>query len=165
MALAAPSEKFIMRFGPLAPAPRMIGEFLKGLSQEFRTGISPVHEILVFPALLGNGGDTGHLLHVRRGLKPIPIRAERRCQTRSQCCTRPGEAFKDEAIGMLAKNRGDFAIKLPQCCATRAATGKPRPAPSGHSIPVPPHPASARGACWISCNCSLRSNEARGCFS
>src|SRR3989442_1786381 len=44
VAFATPSEKFIMRFGPLAPSPRMIGEFLKRLSHEFRTCVSPMHE-------------------------------------------------------------------------------------------------------------------------
>src|SRR5213593_5014979 len=98
--LAAPPEKFVMRFGPLAPATRMIGEFLKRLSYEFRTSVSPMHENLL-STLFGNRCDAGQFLHFRRGLKSIPIRAERRCQARSQCCTRPGEAFKNRAIGML----------------------------------------------------------------
>src|SRR5215467_2577051 len=106
--LAAPPEKFVMRFGPLAPTTRMIGEFLKRLSHEFRTCVSPMHEIL-FATLLGNRCDARQFLHFLRGLKPIPIRAERRCQARSQCCTRPGEAFKDRAIGMLAKNHCDLS--------------------------------------------------------
>src|SRR5262249_23567731 len=109
--LAAPPEKFVMRFGPLAPATRMIGEFLKRLSDEFRTRVSPMHEPL-FATFLGNRCDTGQFLHFRRGLKSIPIRAERRCQARSQRCTRPREAFKDGAIGMLAKNHCDLPIKL-----------------------------------------------------
>src|SRR3982751_4503674 len=70
--LAAPPEKFILRLGPLTPTPRMIGEFLKRLSHEFRTGVSPMHEIL-FATLLGNGCDARQLLHFRRGLKSIPI--------------------------------------------------------------------------------------------
>src|SRR6266850_4425010 len=109
--LAAPPEKFVMRFGPFAPATRMISELLKCLSHEFRTRVSPMHETL-FATLLGNGCDACQFLHFFRGLKPIPIRAERRCQARSQCCTRPGEAFKDGAIGMLAKNHCDLPIKL-----------------------------------------------------
>src|SRR5215467_7303708 len=109
--LAALPEEFVMRFGPLAPATRMIGEFLKCLSHEFRTRVSPMHETL-FATLLANRCDARQFLHFRCGLKPIPIRAERRCQARSQCCTRPGEAFKDGAIGMLAKNHCDLPIKL-----------------------------------------------------
>src|SRR5262250_2043153 len=101
--LAAAPEKFVMRFGPLAPAARMIGEFLKRLSHEFRTCVSPMHETL-FATLLGNRCDARQFLHFLRGLKPIPIRAERRCQARSHCCTRPGETFKDGGIGMLAKS-------------------------------------------------------------
>src|SRR5215831_12276403 len=101
--LAAPPEKFVKRFGPLAPATRMIGEFLKCLSHEFWTRVSPMHESLL-ATLLGNRCDARQFLHFLCGLKPIPIRAERRCQARSQCCTRPGKAFKDGALGMLAKN-------------------------------------------------------------
>src|SRR5215471_1717423 len=93
--LATPLEKFVMRFGPLTPATRMVGEFLKRLSHKFRTRVSPMHETLL-ATLLGHRCDARQFLHFRRGLKPIPIRAERRCQARSQCCTRPGEAFKDE---------------------------------------------------------------------
>src|SRR5262245_34384966 len=100
--LAALSEEFVMRFGPLAPTTRMIGEFLKRLSHELRTCVSPMHETL-FAALFGNRRDACQLLHFLRGVKSIPIRTERRCQARSQCCTRPGKAFKDGAIGMLAK--------------------------------------------------------------
>src|SRR4030095_11750187 len=66
--LAALPEKFIMRFGPLAPSTRMIGEFLKRLSHEFRTRVSPVHETL-FAALLGNRCDSSQFLHFRRGFK------------------------------------------------------------------------------------------------
>src|SRR5215831_15332522 len=51
--LAALPEEFVMGFGPLAPATRMIGEFLKCLSHEFRTRVSPMHETL-FATLLGN---------------------------------------------------------------------------------------------------------------
>src|SRR5215831_20698948 len=109
--LAAPPEKFVMRFGPLAPATRMIGKFLERLSHEFRTRVSPMHETLL-ATLLGNGCDARQFLYFLSGLKPIPIRAERRRQARSQRCTRPGEAFKDGAIGMLAKNHCDLAIKL-----------------------------------------------------
>src|SRR5437016_1520605 len=92
--LAPPLEEFVLRFGPLAPATRMIGEFLKRLSHEFRTCISPMHKPL-FATRLGNRCDARQFLHLLRGLKPIPIRTERRSQARSQCCTRPREAFKD----------------------------------------------------------------------
>src|SRR5215510_14334631 len=59
--LAAPPEKFVLRFGPLTPTTRMIGEFLKRLSHEFRTCISPVHKTL-FATLLGNRCDAGQFL-------------------------------------------------------------------------------------------------------
>src|SRR5262245_14015924 len=59
---------------------------------------------------------------------------------------------------MLHPPRGSFQIwgdrdaceksvrssdQAPQFSPTKAATGKPKPAPSGHWIPIPPHPASA----------------------
>ena len=111
VAFPAPPEKVVMRFSPLAPTTRMIGEFLKRLSREFRTCVSPMDETL-FATLLGNRCDAGQFLHFVRGLKTIPIRAECRYQARSQRCTRPGEAFKDGAIGMLVKNHCDLPIKL-----------------------------------------------------
>src|SRR6185369_8342364 len=92
VAFATPFHKFVMRFGPRAPSPRMISEFLKRLSHEFWTGVTPMHETL-FTALLSDWCDSGQFLHFRRGLETIPIRAERRSQARSQGCTRPGEAF------------------------------------------------------------------------
>src|SRR6516225_10388550 len=111
VALAALPEKLVMCFGPLAPAPRMIGKFLKRLSHKFRTRVAPMHETF-FATLLGNRRNARQFLHFRRGLKPIPIRAESRYQARSQCCARPWETFKDGAIGMLAKNHGNLSIKL-----------------------------------------------------
>jgi Tol biopolymer transport system component len=70
----------------------MFRKFQKRLPEKFRTGIAPMDEPL-FPALLRHRCDTCQLLHLRGGFKPIPIRAERRSQTRSQCCARPGFGF------------------------------------------------------------------------
>jgi hypothetical protein len=80
--LATPPEKLVVRFGPLAPSPRMIGEFLKRLPHKFWTGVSPMDEPL-FTALLRDWRDSRQFLHVGCGLKPIPIRAECRSQARS----------------------------------------------------------------------------------
>src|SRR5262249_59247132 len=68
--LAAPPEEFVKRFGPLAPATRMIGEFLKRLSYEFRTRVSPMHENLL-ATLLSNRCDARQFLHFRRCLQPL----------------------------------------------------------------------------------------------
>src|SRR5262249_37414906 len=86
--LAALSEKFVLRFGPLAPAPRMIGKFLKRLSRKFRTRIAPMHETF-FATRLGNRRNARQFLHFRRGLKSIPIRAARPSQPRTPPSTPP----------------------------------------------------------------------------
>src|SRR5262252_548388 len=61
--LAALPEEFVMRFGPLAPAPRMLGKFLKRLSHKFRTRVAPMHESF-FATLLGNRRNTYQFLHI-----------------------------------------------------------------------------------------------------
>ena len=110
MTFAEPPQPLVQGFGPGAPFAGMSRKFLKALTQEFRTGPTPMHPAL-FAALFGDRGNARQLVNLLGGLKAIPIRAKRRQQTRGQSLARPRKTLKQGAIGMLLKNRGDLLIK------------------------------------------------------
>ena len=126
--LAALPEKFVMRLGPLAPTTRMIGDFLKRLSHEFRTGISPMHEILLFPALLGNGAIPAICcmsVAAWNRSRSVPNAAVRRG---ANAAPAPGKLSKMRRSGCLRKIAAIFRSKSAMLantglnCRTKACT-------------------------------------------
>ena len=110
MAFATAPQPLIQGFSPAAPVAGMAGKLVEGLAQKLRTSPAPVHPAL-FAALLGDRRNAKQLLRLLGGLKTIPIRAKGRHQARGQDCTRPWKTVKQGAIGMLAKNHGNLAVK------------------------------------------------------
>src|SRR5215510_9698235 len=67
--------EFVVRPCPTTPSARMLGELLKALTHKFRASPPPVHPAFG-STLLGDRSNARKLLHLLRGLKAIPIRAE-----------------------------------------------------------------------------------------
>src|ERR1700737_2776611 len=100
MIVAPTALLVIVRARPPRKANGLIGEFVKGLLHEFRTG-----EAVVDPDRLstpfGDRADAGIRLELRGRLPAGPIGPERGRQARSTDVPGPGETGEQIVIGML----------------------------------------------------------------
>src|SRR5262245_27206681 len=110
MTFAGAPQPLVKSSRPAAPVAGMSGKLVERLAQKLGTGPAPVDPTL-FATLLGHRRNAKQLLRLLGGPKAIPIRAKGRHQARSQHCARSRKTVKQGAIGMLAKNHGNLAVK------------------------------------------------------
>ena len=94
MVIAAGPLLVVVGPRPAREANRLVGEFVKGLLHEFGTG-QAVMDPDGLPTPLGDGGNAGVRLELRRGVPTRPVGAKGRRQPRgAQTAPAPGKLVK-----------------------------------------------------------------------
>src|SRR5262249_15033515 len=109
MGVSAFPQLVIAGPGPIGLNDRTAGKLLEGLPEEFGASQAPVNPD-TFAALLGNGGDSGKLLHLRGVLEAAAVGTEGSQQTWSQRRTGSGKASKQRRVVMLIKQGGNLLV-------------------------------------------------------
>ena len=119
MAFAFGPLGFVEAAGPVAEFDRAAGELVKGLEEEFGTGIAAMHTVKLATGA-GHRRDATESFHRRRLGEPVAVRAERGHEPRGE--TRPGawEAGEDRGVRMGGEQRGDLAVVFGQAGEQRA---------------------------------------------
>src|SRR5439155_13972661 len=109
MRFTARSLLVVMGPSPIRLRNGFSSKLMEGLPQECGTGQAPVNPN-AFSAFLGDGRDSGELLHFSSELESVAIGAECRQQTWSQYWPSSRKATKQGRVVMLIKQRCDLLI-------------------------------------------------------
>ena len=89
----------------------LLGKFMKGLADEFRSGKPSVNPKR-FPAALNDRSNSGELLDVGRVSPARAIRTKQSQKTRAQLLACPWKAFEEEVLRVRFEKLLDSVIKL-----------------------------------------------------
>src|SRR5688572_17640682 len=109
MRFSALAQLVVVGTSPIRLKDRTAGKLLERLSQEFRTGQTPVNPN-AGAAFFSNRSNAGELLHFSGEFKSATIGAESREQSRSQRGTRSRKAAKQGRVVMLIEQGCNFLV-------------------------------------------------------
>ncbi len=109
MAFAFGSFGLVVQPRPGTASDRAAREFVKGLQQKLRTGVTAVHE-MELAAFARDRGDAAQALDGVGFGETIPVGAEGGDQARGQSGAGAGQARKDGRVGMSGKQRFNLLI-------------------------------------------------------